>query len=357
MNSITFGLNPNTLGMGPSLVSTPTTTSDPVSTPSLTTTSDLVSTPSSAILGPLTTAWIPPPDCSVIVGACSDCDGGWQAQTCAGAATVRDNIDCWPPRAPGVYTPIPGQQPLNTWGVYSPANVCPSGYSTACSYNGAIKSNDFIFDFQPKATETVIGCCPTGYDCYHGGHGQTCFALLTSTTIPTVTCESGTSAHFQYLTLPHAAASDIARTISTYSAYAPLFQLVDEISSTLSSDSSSSTSSLPSSPASSTGSSAAQGLSTGAKAGIGCGVAFGVILLGTAAFFLFRRRMKRNGGNSGGYDTETKTNMLPTGPAELGKGLPIELGADPAEFRIGPAELEANRGTWLPVGPGTRAAQ
>ncbi|KAI1378146.1 hypothetical protein F4677DRAFT_414519 [Hypoxylon crocopeplum] len=291
-------------------------------------------TSSSIILGPLTTTWIPPPACSVVVGACSTCDFGWQAQTCPGSNTVQDNTGCWPPRTPGVQTPA---QPLLAWGVYSPANVCPSGYSTACSYNGAIETGDFTFDFRPKTTETVIGCCPTGYTCYQGGYGQTCSAVLTSTTVPTVTCESGTSAHFQYLTIPFAvAAADSAEIISTFTAYAPLFQLVDEVSSTFSSGSSPLTSSLSISSSASvsppaevlpTGSASAQGLSTGAKAGIGCGVGLGVILFGTMAFFLFRSRRQNNRGNDGGNDGEIKTDPYPPMPSEMSAGLPAELEA------------------------------
>ncbi|KAI2622391.1 hypothetical protein GGR54DRAFT_62049 [Hypoxylon sp. NC1633] len=299
-------------------------------------------TTSLVILGPLTTTWTPPPACSVVVASCSTCGGGWQAQTCPGANTVHDNMNCWPPRTSGVYTP---QQAFLGWGVYSPANVCPFGYSTACSQKGAGATGDFTFEFQPRESETAIGCCPTGYSCYRGRGDQTCLGMLTSTTVPTVTCESGTSANFEYLTIPFAVplATDSAEIISTFRAFAPLYQLIDTVSTTLSSDSSSSASSrstgsltsasssqaIPttasdsSSHASPTDSTSVQGLSTGGKAGIGCGAGLGVIILGTAAFCLFRRsRRRKNGENS----SEKNTGHQPM-PSEMSAGFPSELEA------------------------------
>ncbi|KAI1395036.1 hypothetical protein F4819DRAFT_506218 [Hypoxylon fuscum] len=289
-------------------------------------------TGSSVVLGPLTTTWTPPPACSIVVAACSACSGGWQAQTCPGSNVVQDNPSCWPPRTSGASTP---EQPFLAWGLYSPASICPYGYSTACSYNGALETGDFNFYFQPKATETVIGCCPTGYTCSlsNGGYGQTCTAQLTSTSVPTVTCESGTSAQFEWLTIPYAVATtDSVEIVSTFIAYAPLFQLNNKIadpSSFSSTSSSSGPSSLPSTPISlatsvsspngpSESSLPRQGLSTGAQAGIGCGVGLGAILIGAVAFCLFRSRRRNRGETEIKHEPAAATQMrVDRYPAEL----------------------------------------
>ncbi|KAI0847968.1 hypothetical protein F5Y00DRAFT_108534 [Daldinia vernicosa] len=261
-------------------------------------------TGTSVLLGPLTTTWTPPPACTIAVAGCSTCPYGWLAQTCGGLDEVHDETSCWPPRTLGATTP---GQPLLAWGIYSPGLVCPQGYTTACSYNGAKKTGDFNFYFSPEESETAVGCCPPGYACSRNAAGQTCITTLTSTTVPTVTCESGTSAHFEYVTIPYAAADvSTIQVISTFTVFAPLFQLNHQASdfpSTTNKATVPSTSGAISlSPAQTsplqalpTQSSSAQGLSAGAQAGIGCGVALGIILLGTIAFCLFRSRRRRVG--------------------------------------------------------------
>ncbi|KAI4870763.1 hypothetical protein F4820DRAFT_143955 [Hypoxylon rubiginosum] len=319
----------------------------------------------STILGPLTATWTPPPACSIVVAACSTCASGWAAQACPTGASVTDNQSCWPPRTAGAYTP-PAQQALLGWGIYTPASICPHGYSPACSYDGAAGTGNFKFQFPPRRTESVIGCCPTGYTCAHDVYSvQTCSMMLTSSadTIPTVTCESGTSADLGYITVPLVITTGVefATTINTFTALAPLFQLVHQIS-TSPSDTSSPTSSAASAPprqsvsssqpvsssrpvsspqASSTSSSQIQGLSPGASAGIGCGVGLGVILLGAVAFCVFRSRRRK------AESSETKTTELPaytrvadTKTAELHAYTPaVEMRTD-----RDPVELETYHG-------------
>ncbi|KAI1808426.1 hypothetical protein F4811DRAFT_238397 [Daldinia bambusicola] len=262
----------------------------------------------SILLGPLTTTWAPPAACSIAVAACRTCSSAWQAQTCGGGDRVKDAPSCWPPRALGVTTPA---QPLFAWGLYSPGLVCPQGYTTACSYNGAKKTGDFNFYFSPEESETVIGCCPPGYACSRHNRGQTCITTLTSTTVPTVTCESGTSAHFEYVTIPYAAVdASSVHVISTFTVYAPLFQLnhqasdlpsiTEEIIGTSTTTTSSTTSTtstisieISPPPTPPTESSNRSGLSAGAQAAIGCGVALSIIISLTIAFFVFRSRRRK----------------------------------------------------------------
>ncbi|KAI1661549.1 hypothetical protein F4813DRAFT_385230 [Daldinia decipiens] len=263
-----------------------------------------LATGTSVLLGPLTTTWAAPPACTIAVAGCSTCSYGWLAQTCAGLDEVRDEPSCWPPRTLGATTPA---QPFFAWGIYSPGLVCPQGYTTACSYDGERKTGDFNFYFNAEESETAIGCCPPGYACSRHAAGHTCITTLTSTTVPTVTCESGTSAHFEYVTIPYAAVDvSTIHVISTFTVFAPLFQLnhqASDLPSTTDKAADSSISSAISSPPSQmstiqalpTQSSSAQGLSAGAQAGIGFGVALGIILLGIIAFCLFRSRRRKIG--------------------------------------------------------------
>ncbi|KAI1464674.1 uncharacterized protein F4812DRAFT_150151 [Daldinia caldariorum] len=267
----------------------------------------MTSSVASILLGPLTTTWTPPPACNIAVAACKTCSLAWQAQTCRNGDQVQDALSCWPPRTLGATTPA---QPLFAWGLYSPGLVCPQGYTTACSYNGAKKTGDFNFYFSPEESETVVGCCPPGYACSRHDSGQTCITTLTSTTVPTVTCESGTSAHFEYVTIPYAAVdASFVHVISTFTVYAPLFQLnhqatdlpsitEEAIGTSTSSSSTTSTTSTMSiqmfpPPTSPTESSNRPGLSAGVQAAIGCGVAFGIIISLTIAFFVFRSRRRK----------------------------------------------------------------
>ncbi|KAI1769039.1 hypothetical protein GGR53DRAFT_461829 [Hypoxylon sp. FL1150] len=298
---------------------------------------------STIILGPLTTTWTPPPACTVVVAACSTCTYGWAAQSCPGTSSVTDDPSCWPPRMSGAYTP-PASNPLLAWGIYTPGSICPQGYSAACSYDGGARTGDFEFDFSPRKTETVNGCCPT-YVTSKAAPVLTCALVLTSATdaIPTVTCESGTSAAYDYLTVPFAAI-DTSRivSISTFTVLAPLFQLVHQISTSPSTSTSTSTSTtvatstssqqnlLPSQTATpSANPSEAQGLSTGAKAGIGCGIGLGAIILGAVAFYVCRYRKRKVEG-----DSEVKRMRELTAYTSA-----AEMGTD-----RGPVELEARHG-------------
>ncbi|KAI1102637.1 hypothetical protein F4804DRAFT_334129 [Jackrogersella minutella] len=260
-------------------------------------------TGSSVLLGPLTTTWTPPPACMTVEAGCSNCNYGWLAQSCSGDA-VRDASTCWPPRTSNAPTPT---QPFGAFGVYSPGTVCPYGYSTACSYNGAMATHGFDFFFQPEVSETAIGCCPTGYACIKNNFGQTCITVMTSTIVPTATCESWTSAQFQDLAIPYTIIGDDGlETISDFTAYAPLFQLNHQVSDLLTTTETTVTSSddnVRTSPVSISSTSALQtspteppreqGLSTGARVGIGCGVPLGIIILGAIAFCLFRSQRRR----------------------------------------------------------------
>ncbi|KAI0023120.1 hypothetical protein F4780DRAFT_777242 [Xylariomycetidae sp. FL0641] len=261
-------------------------------------------TDSTTLLGSLTTTWTPPPECTINIQAGGDpraFSSGWRAQNCVSGPVVQDQPTCWPPRAAGVATPT---QPLLAWGLYSPGLVCPDSYETACSYDGGAGTGDFDFTFSPRASETAVGCCPLGYACTTYGLGQqTCAVNLSSTVVPKATCESGATASLTTQTIPFAmldTEADSTVTIDTFTAYAPLFQLVYQ-----SSDISPPTSSLGAASVASTGDISGsmspqpsasepqrQSRSTGAQAGIGVGVALGVVLLAAISFCALRVRRR-----------------------------------------------------------------
>ncbi|KAF5248376.1 hypothetical protein FAUST_312 [Fusarium austroamericanum] len=257
-------------------------------------------------LGPLTTTFTYPASCTVVVQECDACTNGWQAQTCSdnsfNAQGVQDDAECWPPRRGSQSTGVA----LNGWGFYSPGIECPAGYTTKCVSTDDVDGG-FTFQFPLAKSETAIGCCPTGFQCkYTSGvdNAQTCFSIATTGSFAAVQCSSGKSNGFGYLDIPNTVAetnsgSEEAVTVSSFTVYAPLFQLHFQssdlpstktgsitIDSITTSSSGSSSSAEPTQASSSDG-----GLSTGAKAGIGVGAGLGFIaLIGVALFFMRRRK-------------------------------------------------------------------
>ena len=131
-----------------------------------TTVSSITSSRSS--LGPLTTEFTLPQECTIYAAQELDdgsINGFWAAQGCSDY-TVVDTASCWPSVDPSVSIPSP---PLLGFGFYSPAYVCPSDWVTACTAavldNGSpspIISPGVSFDFQYPLNpgETAVGCCP-----------------------------------------------------------------------------------------------------------------------------------------------------------------------------------------------------
>jgi hypothetical protein len=106
-------------------------------------------------LGPLTTTYIPPTSCSVIVPFCDGCTQGWAGQTCLSNGPA-DDTACWPPTKTGVSSASP---PLYGWGFYSPGVVCPKGHTPACSATADGQAN-WQIQFRLVPGETALGCCP-----------------------------------------------------------------------------------------------------------------------------------------------------------------------------------------------------
>ncbi|KAJ8131109.1 hypothetical protein O1611_g2516 [Lasiodiplodia mahajangana] len=226
-------------------------------------------------LGPLTTSFSYPAHCTV--------------------AGVQDDPQCWPARRnPYLSTGVA----LNGWGFYSPGLSCPFGYATSCVATGTVDGG-FPFQFPLLDSETVVGCCPT---------------IATTGSFAAVGCSSGTSNDFRYYNVPATVTETVGRSstsltamvISTVTILAPLFQLNYQSTDLSSSQTSLTTQTTVSTPAntdmvpapsnsSSSSLSAKTVLSSGAKAGIGVGAGIGgLLILGAASFFCFRRRKSSN---------------------------------------------------------------
>ncbi|KAL1878127.1 hypothetical protein VTK73DRAFT_8007 [Phialemonium thermophilum] len=319
-------------------------------------------------LGPFTTPFTYPASCSVVIKNCVTCDGGFQAQTCGDNAFntqgLQDDPSCWPPRSDN--DAISTGVALNGWGYYSPAIECPVGLTTACVATAGVNGG-FPFQFPPSAGETVFGCCPPGYNCnYQPGidGAQTCVQVVSTGSLPTVQCSSGTSLAYSFITLPATVTSPVtvgATRVSTatvvlsrVTVLAPLIQLVHravDLSSTSSTGSvqpSATTTRHPSSSSVSLG-----GLSTGAAAGIGVGVGLAVVLaiVALAWFVVAGRRKKRqaaaDGAGSPGdkYHAELPSSHTGVSGSGIGPwGNAVEMSGD-----IRPAELSGNHAVELPA--------
>ncbi|KAF2650022.1 hypothetical protein K491DRAFT_609654, partial [Lophiostoma macrostomum CBS 122681] len=190
-------------------------------------------TPSRSNLGPLTTTFIPPSQCSRVFLACPTCDSAWQGLSCDSQGAPQDDTACWPT---ATSYPVQSQAALSGFGFYSPGLICPTGYSSACSAVStrpnepaptAIVTSapmNGSFQFPMVEGETAVGCCPTGYTCaQYPGHGwQTCHQVATSTMLKAVTCGSGRGLGVNGLNIPTTAG---AKTISKMDMWAPLVQI------------------------------------------------------------------------------------------------------------------------------------
>ncbi|EAQ93823.1 hypothetical protein CHGG_02058 [Chaetomium globosum CBS 148.51] len=178
-------------------------------------------------LGPLTTTFTPPPECTAAVGAASNGladffgvgdakDVAYLGQGCSRGKAF-DATTCWPGTSKGAEEK---GAPLYGWGFYSPGLHCPVGYATACSATGGSGGGSgWPVQFKLRDGETAVGCCPSGYGCANI-NGQTCTMMATSTTIPTVTCDGNEIGDGASMTVPSEEAS-----ITAFSLLAPMIQI------------------------------------------------------------------------------------------------------------------------------------
>lgn len=107
------------------------------------------------ILGPLTTVFTAPPECS-IAGIISSQTSAYRGQDCTVDHLV-DASTCWPRVTAAAPLKTP---PLNGWGIYSPGISCPAEYTSACFATQG-SSTGWEMQFAMDEGETAVGCCPT----------------------------------------------------------------------------------------------------------------------------------------------------------------------------------------------------
>ncbi|KAK7550923.1 hypothetical protein BKA81DRAFT_382552 [Phyllosticta paracitricarpa] len=140
---------------------------------------------------------------------------------------IGDIQSCWP-----TATIVEQETLLTGRGLYSPGTICPVGYTTACASRSARSARRAqvcthpTFDFQYAAEngETVVGCCPTGFQCIRDMNGrQTCMGVASSTSVSLETCQSnGSATNPAEISLPWRE-SEVVR--SGISLSAPLIQM------------------------------------------------------------------------------------------------------------------------------------
>lgn len=108
------------------------------------------------ILGPLTTEFTAPPDCSFAGVSGTPLSIGFLGQTCVGDA-LADASTCWPPATPAAPS---ATTPLSGWGFYSPGISCPAGHTTACYATHGFRTG-WDMQYTMEEGETAVGCCPT----------------------------------------------------------------------------------------------------------------------------------------------------------------------------------------------------
>lgn len=126
---------------------------------------------SRTIIGPLTTTFTPPAECTTI-GAFRSGRGVasfYRSAGCSNSALI-DATTCLPPAS----SPLPSSvlntdANLNGLGIYSPGLACPAGYVTACKQQMDARGSDVPpqdasstkFQFPLIPNETAVGCCPS----------------------------------------------------------------------------------------------------------------------------------------------------------------------------------------------------
>ncbi|KAE9369984.1 hypothetical protein N431DRAFT_345662 [Stipitochalara longipes BDJ] len=297
---------------------------------------------SRTILGPLTTTFTAPATCTAAQRACSTCNYAWEAQTCysggaGGSETygVKDATQCWPPTSAGLPEPTP---PLWGWGFYSPGLICPTGYTSACSATAG-SALTWTPEWSLAAGETAVGCCPSQYACTNNQPNvNTCQFVVSSTSVPVMTCHSGTTTDFSYLQVPFTVSNTAE---PTFTLYAPLIQINWQSSDLLPSSSLSSVitpSSAGQSPSyNATPSAAKAGLPTGAIVGIAIGASLVALAL-TILLFLLRKKPNAKYGLAEQYSPTGLYELNGAGnKAAMGQSYPVsEISA---EKEIPPAEI------------------
>ncbi|KAL6803034.1 hypothetical protein GGI42DRAFT_342430 [Trichoderma sp. SZMC 28013] len=314
-------------------------------------------------LGPLTTIFTPPVDCTSLQFI------EWDAlvQNVAVSRYCYESLfwdgprgsvikSCFPEGFASLYNARTADDDYRI-GVYSPASICPSGYTVACVHsrikgqsnpfaNRKIVSADSAIWNLLRDGETATGCCPIGYGCDQI-QAATCAArndyilLVTDgikcpgTITPYTSPSMAVSAVAMKVMVVHAATTEHTTThISTSSAPTSSAPTPSTPTPSVPTSSVPRENSLPK---------PSLGVPLAAKIAIGVAIPLVAILIGAACFFIYRYRRKRKlsqalhelGQDASGNDLETPKPELP-GDAGM-----ASVGPNGDAFRK--AELDATR--------------
>ncbi|KAH8172262.1 transmembrane alpha-helix domain-containing protein [Sarocladium implicatum] len=269
---------------------------------------------STVLVGPLTTTFTPPSECSTILlsefdlAGLTGFAGHWGYQCQVGEASLVPKPTCFP------------ESHLSNWPteydrssadilVYSPGYVCPAGWTSACSISrgqgdkeptasgtrGIFSGTQIMWNaIQPG--QAIVGC----YEC-GSANAHSCLSPVSAG--ESVSGFSSSGSNCDMVTITSTAKDSFDFTQIT----APQINLVQE------------TGSSGSDNTTGVGTSDDRGnkLSTGAKIGIGISVPLAVAFLSLICFFLIRRRRKRKaaqGSHVATTTTETKPELDAAAP-------------------------------------------
>ncbi|KAM3459560.1 hypothetical protein NHJ6243_006762 [Beauveria neobassiana] len=292
-------------------------------------------------LGPLTSTFTPPLSCRSLTLSSSftlrnhmDRIVFNYGRRCLGVVEATPKVDepCYPPRYGAAFERLQRLTRNNVYPVFSPASICPSGYTSACGFTSSnatiaiASAENVVNEFEMmmntllEETQTAIACCPR----YHSTPSISSIAASTSTTMyveaPAVVLVRD---------LPNAG----SKTGGTPSAADPT-----------------------TTTGSGAGSGSQSGLSTGVKAAIGVCVPLFAISAGLLVFAFMRRRSRRRATQD---SVETKNTAAPTAdfPPTFEK---IEMdGSEPRQSTVlkspsGVVSLLSDRSATTSPGAGTQ---
>ncbi|OAA40442.1 hypothetical protein BBO_06026 [Beauveria brongniartii RCEF 3172] len=273
-------------------------------------------------LGPLTSTFTPPLSCSSLTLSSSftlrnhmDRIVFNYGRRCLGVLEATPKIDepCYPPRYGAAFERLQRLTRNNVYPVFSPASICPSGYTSACGFKSSnatiaiasaehvINEFEMMMNTLVEETQTAIACCPSSYGCYALGPYM-CISRPSSGESLT----GDWANNCKYHSTP-SISSIAASTSTTMYVEAPAVVLVRDL------PNSGPKTGTPSAadPTTTTGSDAASGprsgLSTGVKAAIGVCVPLFVICAGLLVFAFMRRRSRRASEDSVETNTAAPT--------------------------------------------------
>ncbi|PMB63594.1 hypothetical protein BM221_010575 [Beauveria bassiana] len=307
-------------------------------------------------LGPLTSTFTPPLSCRSLTLSSSftlrnhmDRIVFNYGRRCLGVLEATPKVDepCYPPRYGAAFERLQRLTRNNVYPVFSPASICPSGYTSACGFTSSnatiaiASAENVINEFEQmmntllEETQTAIACCPrpSAGESLTGDWANNC----------------------RYHSTP-SISSIAASTSTTMYVEAPAVVLVRDLP-----NAGSKTGGTPSAadPTTTTGSGAGSGsqssLSTGVKAAIGVCVPLFAISAGLLVFAFMRRRSRRRATQD---SVETNNTAAPT--ADFPTFAKIEMdGSEPRQPTVlkspsGVVSLLSDRSATTSPGAGTQ---